>query len=774
MAPRSLCVAIATILLLSLNCSTSSATNTTIEHSNVITTDPGTAAPSTSTKHPNAIEENPPTNISQGGTTHAPIDSHGSTSAPNDSHSISGGSTSSHDTATHGETGKGHYGGSSHGSNTIQLVPVKFDHVKYPLVFTLVVMVCSFSKLFFHYSHFLSSKVPESCVLITLGVGVGAILNFTGVSETITLFSPNEFFLYLLPPIVLEAAFCLHDRTFADNVGGVLLFAVVGTVMNCFAIGFSLFGLYKAGAMEEINCTFVQIMIFSALIVAVDPVAVLAVFQEVGVNNTLYFLVFGESLLNDGVTVVLYNVIQTYNRMDTVEVGHLFLGVVKFLIVCCGGTLLGIFMALLSAFVTRFTNDVKVIEPLMIFGFAYLSYILSELFEFSGIISMTACGIVQVHYAFHNITSKSRITVKFIAKVMANAAEIVIFMFLGIVTIKPDHDWKTGFTLWTALLCIVWRFIFTYSMSIAVNYFSNSRVRKIKADEMFMISYGGLRGAVCFSLVALIDANEIPMKNMFVTTSLFIIFQTVFVQGGTIKGLVKKLRITLAETGKDMNLNEELSSHVFDHVMAGIEEIVGYTTGSYQLKEKLYRMDDNFVKPKLLKNATKSDLTDISNYYEKLVMKEHFKNLQLGGAKGLPRVKTEIRALDSELALDQLVSGVDERQANGSHGAHDHRRDDSDHRMHLRVHDKNIVHDHKNQLVNNLRKKHRKNNQLTAIKMRRDEEEVAKIEEDEPTTITIQETLASRASQVQFQLYDTVHDENEGEPHENGKVTFQL
>ena len=89
-------------------------------------------------------------------------------------------------------------------------------------------------------------------------------------------------------------------------------------MFNFIAIGDLIYVVYIAGAMGKIKMPealsqqhdptvtdglsydlgFNEILLFSSLISAVDPVAVLAVLQEVGVNPSLYFLLFGESLLN--------------------------------------------------------------------------------------------------------------------------------------------------------------------------------------------------------------------------------------------------------------------------------------------------------------------------------------------------------------------------------------------------------------------------------------------------------------------------------------------
>ena len=82
--------------------------------------------------------------------------------------------------------------------------------------------------------------------------------------------------------------------------------SIAGTLLNCLAIGFTVWGLSETTGVSwiPIRLNMLQCLVFSALLSAVDPVAVLAVFEEIHVNEVLHIVVFGESLLNDAVTVV--------------------------------------------------------------------------------------------------------------------------------------------------------------------------------------------------------------------------------------------------------------------------------------------------------------------------------------------------------------------------------------------------------------------------------------------------------------------------------------
>ncbi|XP_067669173.1 sodium/hydrogen exchanger 1-like [Haliotis asinina] len=555
----------------------------------------------------------------------------------------------------------------THGNSTvhgIEIAAVLFENVRQPMIYTIVLVVAAVSKVAFHHAHFLSSRIPESCLLIILGQIFGAILEFSGGAAYIPdFFSPHDFFQFILPPIILEAAYSLHDRTFADNIGSVLLFAVVGTILAFFALGFTLYGLAISGAMGAFTfqITLTQILIFAALIVAVDPVAVLAVFQEIGVNNLLYYLVFGESLLNDGVTVVLYQVMQTYNKLSSsgqaVDGDQIGLGILKFFVVCFGGLGFGVLAGILTALLTRCTRKVKIAQPLIVYTMVYLGFLLAELFEFSGIISIIGCGLVQVHYAFHNISEKSKTTIIYFTKVISTTNEIIIFLFLGLVMFRNDERmWHTGFVLWAVFFCFIYRFIITFVLSFLINKLDDDRTRDITYDEQFVIAYGGLRGAVAFSLVALLDEKSLPpgMKDMFVTATLTVIFFTVFVQGITIKPLVKLFRVRLAHK-KELSMFQDLNENLIDHLMGGVEEIIG-VRGRYAIKGELDRFEDRYIR-KFLQINPELGQTHFKELHNKILLKEHYKNLQQGGASVAP-AQDNIPEIETSVNIGQEENGT--------------------------------------------------------------------------------------------------------------------
>ncbi|XP_054720278.1 Na(+)/H(+) exchanger protein 7-like isoform X2 [Uloborus diversus] len=512
-----------------------------------------------------------------------------------------------------------HSNHSDHEDHAIHVASWQWDYVRTPFIYTAVVIIAGFCKIGFHHAEFLSPIFPESCMLIILGIIVGTIVHFTESREMLPRFTPKAFFLFLLPPIVLESAYSLHDRAFFSNLGTILLYAVVGTIINCFIIGIALFGLTYVGALGDIHFHLVECLVFSALISAVDPVAVLAIFQEVGVNKNLYFLVFGESLLNDAVTIVLYTMMVGFSKADYITAEQVAVGIAAFICVSLGGLAIGILMGIFTALITKHTEDVRVVEPLAMLGVAYLSYLLAEMVHFSGIISIIGCGIVQAHYASKNISDKSNTTVKYFTKMVSAVCDTIIFLFLGMVLVDDQHVWHTGFVLWSTGLCLIVRFGSVFLLTYCAN--KLERTHKINTEEQFIMAYGGLRGAVAFSLVVMLD--DIEHKNLFTTATLFIVLFTVFIQGATVKPLVDLLKIRRVSAKTSSSLFTEVNKKLLDHVMAGVEEVTGDHGGNYW-KQMLFHYNSKYLKKWLQHKKTESNL---SRVYTQMMLEDHFAHL---------------------------------------------------------------------------------------------------------------------------------------------------
>ncbi|XP_026548149.1 sodium/hydrogen exchanger 1-like, partial [Notechis scutatus] len=110
------------------------------------------------------------------------------------------------------------------------------------------------------------------------------------------------------------------------------------------------------------------------------------------------------------------------------------------------------------------------------------------------------------------------------------------------------------------------------------------RIVKLSPKDQFIIAYGGLRGAIAFSLGYLLDYKHFPMRDMFLTAIITVIFFTVFVQGMTIRPLVDLLAVKKKQETK-RSINEEIHTQFLDHLLTGIEDICGHY-GHHHWKDK--------------------------------------------------------------------------------------------------------------------------------------------------------------------------------------------
>ncbi|XP_055003506.1 sodium/hydrogen exchanger 3 isoform X2 [Sorex araneus] len=513
--------------------------------------------------------------------------------------------------------------GGAHGQGQgFQVVTFKWHHVQDPYIIALWILVASLAKIGFHLSHKVTSVVPESALLIVLGLVLGGIVWAADHIASFTL-TPTVFFFYLLPPIVLDAGYFMPNRLFFGNMGSILLYAVLGTVWNAATTGLSLYGVFRSGLMGDLNSGLLDFLLFGSLIAAVDPVAVLAVFEEVHVNEVLFIVVFGESLLNDAVTVVLYNVFESFVTLggDNVTGVDCVKGIVSFFVVSLGGTLVGVAFAFLLSLVTRFTKHVRIIEPGFVFVISYLSYLTSEMLSLSAILAITFCGICCQKYVKANISEQSATTVRFTMKMLASGAETIIFMFLGISAVDPlIWKWNTAFVLLTLVFISVYRAIGVVLQTWILNRY---RMVQLELIDQVVMSYGGLRGAVAFALVVLLDEKKVKEKHLFVSTTIVVIYFTVIFQW---------LKVKRSEH-REPKLNEKLHGRAFDHILSAIEDISGQIGHNY-LRDKWSNFDRKFLSKILMRRSAQKSRDRILNVFHELNLKDAISYVAEGERRG--------------------------------------------------------------------------------------------------------------------------------------------
>nr|ADK74832.1 Na+/H+ antiporter [Arachis hypogaea] len=350
----------------------------------------------------------------------------------------------------------------------------------------------------------------ESITALLIGVctGVFILLASGGTHSHILVFSEDLFFIYLLPPIIFNAGFQVKKKQFFVNFITIMMFGAVGTLISCTIITFGVTQIFKRmdiGPME-----IGDYLAIGAIFAATDSVCTLQVLNQ-DETPLLYSLVFGEGVVNDATSVVLFNAIQSFDleQIDP-SIALQFIG--NFLYLFLTSTLLGVGAGLLSAYIIkklyigRHSTDREVALMMLM---AYLSYMVAELCYLSGILTVFFCGIVMSHYTWHNVTESSRVTTKHAFATISFVAEIFLFLYVGMdaldiekwsfVSDRPGTSVAVSAVLMG--LVLVGRAAFVFPLSFLSNLAKKSSSEKITFRQQVIIWWAGLmRGAVSMAL----------------------------------------------------------------------------------------------------------------------------------------------------------------------------------------------------------------------------------------------------------------------------------
>ncbi|XP_046959884.1 sodium/hydrogen exchanger 7 isoform X2 [Vanessa cardui] len=370
-------------------------------------------------------------------------------------------------------------------------------------------------------------------------------------------FDPEIFFNIILPPIIFHAGYCLKRKYFFRNLGAILTFAMVGTALSALVIGSLMYGCVQLmPASLAASFTFLDTLYFGALISPTDPLTVLAIFSQLKVDVNLYAMIFGESVLNDAVALVLSGAIQNYEKRYSTDGGFeitAFLAAIgDFIGIFSLSLLVGAFIGCLTALMTKFTHvrDWPLLESALFVLMSYAAFLIAEVCELTGVVAVLFCGICQAHYTYNNLSSDSRNRTKQLFELLNFLAENFIFTYIGVSMFTfPKHHFDPWFIIAGFLTSTLGRAINIYPLSFLLNL---GRKPPIPMNFQHMLFFSGLRGAMSFALAIRNTVSE-ARQAMLTTTSLIVI-ATVVLQGGAASHALAYLRIP---TGQGQNDESE-------------------------------------------------------------------------------------------------------------------------------------------------------------------------------------------------------------------------
>ncbi len=379
--------------------------------------------------------------------------------------------------------------------------------------------------------------IPYSVVLVVIGIGLSWLWEAWPVLEPVQGFglTPDLVLYVFLPALIFESGLNLNARQLIKDIGAVLTLAVPALVLSTALIGFALWLVLPVDLMVA--------LLFGALISATDPVAVIAIFKELGTPERLTILVEGESLLNDATAIVVVSILLALYFSASQASGLAIAGTAasQFLIVFLGGTLVGIGSGAIASWVlSRFANEPS-LALIISLVLAYLSFVVAEhLLHVSGVMAVVAAAIVFGIFGMPRLAHETVELMHGTWEFVAHICNTLLFIAVGLLVDPASLFADLWYVLFAVVVVQAARAALMYGLLPATQ--KLFRLPKVTLGERHIMFWGGLKGGLAIAIVLSLPA-DLPGRELLLHLTLGVVLFTLLVNAPTIRPLIRKLGI---------------------------------------------------------------------------------------------------------------------------------------------------------------------------------------------------------------------------------------
>jgi monovalent cation:H+ antiporter, CPA1 family len=363
-------------------------------------------------------------------------------------------------------------------------------------------------------------RLPYSVGLVLAGI----VLAVSPFAPTVQL-TKNLVFTVFLPPLLFEAALNLDWHRLRYNFAVVAVLASLGVILSALVTA--------TGMRYFANWSWLDALVFGALIAATDPVSVIATFKEAKAKGRLLVLIESESLLNDGTAAVAFGIVVAIaegHRFTPVEIAGNAIQTIG------GGILVGVIVALMGLLLVGRAED-HLVEITFTTIAAYTSFLAAERLEVSGVLATITAGLVMANFTgLGKMSASSKESVLSFWEYAAFIANSIIFLLIGM---HEAHQNVAAIWASAAIaVCLV-----TLGRAFAIYpccfLFAGTKLR-VPMKQQHVLFWGGLRGAVALAL-ALGLPSEVAGREKIVAITFGVVAFSVFAQGLTITPFLRRL-----------------------------------------------------------------------------------------------------------------------------------------------------------------------------------------------------------------------------------------